>query len=319
MAECGQNEFRLYDEIKAKLDIVTFHLVSEGLSPDKKFYIETSDGRKYLLRVSERSEYERKRTVYDIMKKADEIGVPMCRPVDFGICGDGKNVYQLMTWCEGINLEQRLPSMPDSEQYAVGIKAGNILRTIHSVPAPPEMECWQKRYFSQNDVRVKSFLNCGIQIEGSDILYQYMENHKHLLINRPQCLQHGDYHTGNLMITGNGDLSVIDWELLDFDNYADPWNEFTSIGLSKMRPCFNTGMIQGYFGGEPPEGFWELLAFYLAAGALMLVSWAYYVQQDELAYATQHVKDVLYWYDGFHTVVPGWYGKQGSSLKQYMV
>jgi hypothetical protein len=39
----------------------------------------------------------------------------------------------------------------------------------------------------------------------------------------------------------------------------------------------------------------------------MLVPWAYYLQQDELAYATQHVSDVLIWYDNFNTIVPGWY------------
>jgi serine/threonine-protein kinase len=109
------------------------------------------------------------------------------------------------------------------------------------------------------------------------------------------------------MIAGNGDVSVIDWELLDFDNYADPWNEFSSIRLSDVHPYFTTGLIQGYFDGEPPIEFWQLLAFYLAADALMLVSWAYYSQHDELAYATQHIKDVLSWYDNFNTIVPSWY------------
>ena len=212
-----------------------------------------------------------------------------------------------MTWCEGVNAESVLTSLPETEQYAVGIKAGEILQTIHSIPAPHDLDNWLERYFSQNDGRIKAFLNCGIQIDGSDILFKYIENNKQLLNNRPQCVQHGDYHLGNLMITDHGDVSVIDWEPLDFDNYADPWNEFSSIGLSDVRPCFTTGLIRGYFDGEPPIEFWQLLAFYLAAGALMLVSWAFYLQHDQLAYAMQHVEDVLCWYDNFNTIVPSWY------------
>jgi aminoglycoside phosphotransferase (APT) family kinase protein len=308
-----RNEALIYSEMKEKLDLTKFDLVTEGLSDDKKFCVETSNGKRLLLRVSNISEYERKKTIFDIMKKVDDLGVPMCRPVDFGICNDGKNVYQLLTWCEGVNAESVLSSLPETEQYVVGKKAGEILRTIHSIQAPHDLNNWQERYFSENDSRIKAFFNCDIQIDSSDILFNYVENNKELLNNRPQCLQHGDYHVGNLMITDRNDVSVIDWELLDFDNYADPWNEFSSIGLSDVRPCFTTGLIRGYFRGEPPIDFWKLLAFYLAAGALMLVPWAYYSQHEELMYATQHVKDVLSWFDNFNTIMPRWYiqGREG--------
>lgn len=117
----------------------------------------------------------------------------------------------------------------------------------------------------------------------------------------------GDYHVGNLMITDAGEVSVIDWELLDFDNYADPWKEFGSIGLTDVHPHFVTGLIRGYFGGEPPLQFWKLLAYYLAVGAVIMVPWAYYLQKDELPYAVKHVKDVLRWFDNFRRDVPEWF------------
>lgn len=307
MIELKRNEAQIYSEMKEKFDITKFDLVTQGLSDDKKFCVKTSNGKCFLLRVSNISEYERKKTIYDIMKKVDNLGIPMCRPVDFGICNDGKNVYQLLTWCDGKNAESVLSSLTEAEQYVIGIKAGEILRTIHSIPAPYDLNNWMERYSCKNDSRIKAFYDCDVQIDGSDILLKYVKNNKHLLSNRPQYLQHGDYHLGNLMITDNGDVSVIDWELLDFDNYADPWNEFSSIGLSDVHPFYTTGLIRGYFHGEPPIDFWRLLAFYLAAGALMLVPWAYYSQHDEFVYATQHVKDVLSWYDNFDMIVPSWY------------
>ena len=293
-------------ELMEKLDIKSYETVTEGLSGDRKFHVETSDGGHFLLRLSAGTEYERKKTAFDRMRKADSIGIPMCRPAAFGSCDDGRSVYQLLTWCEGRNGEKLLPFLPETKQYSIGIKAGEILRTIHTIPAP-ELEPWQKRYFNENDCRIKAFSDCGIRIDGSDILLAFVENNRHLLNGRPQCLQHGDYHVGNLMITDAGEVSVIDWELLDFDNYADPWKEFGSIGLTDVHPYFVTGLIRGYFGGEPPLQFWKLLAYYLAVGAVIMVPWAYYLQKDELPYAVKHVKDVLRWFDNFRRDVPEWF------------
>ena len=41
----------------------------------------------------------------------------------------------------------------------------------------------------------------------------------------------------------------------------------------------------------------------------MLVSWAYYLQQDELDFAMQQVINVLNWYDNMQCVIPNWYIK----------
>ncbi|HKM04308.1 MAG TPA: GrpB family protein [Lachnospiraceae bacterium] len=313
----GKNEFinssiseaHIYIEMKQKLDIKTFEPINAGLSSDKKYFLEAVDGKRFLLRISDVSEYERKKTMFDILIKATDIGLPMCKPVDFGICSAGKTVYQLLTWCEGDNLDKVLSTLPKTEQYAIGIKAGEILNAIHSIPVSHDFDDWSVRYYKQNDGRIKAFTNCGIQIEGSDEILRFIENNKHLLHNRPQCFTHGDFHTGNLMISRGGDLYVIDWEMLDFDNYADPWNEFNRIGLSDINPYFTTGLLRGYFNGEPPSDFWSLLAFYLSAGSLMLVSWAYYLQQDELDFAMQQVINVLNWYDNMQCVIPNWYIK----------
>ena len=98
----GKNEFinssiseaHIYIEMKQKLDIKTFEPINAGLSSDKKYFLEAVDGKRFLLRISDVSEYERKKTMFDILIKATDIGLPMCKPVDFGICSAGKTVYQ---------------------------------------------------------------------------------------------------------------------------------------------------------------------------------------------------------------------------------
>ncbi|HBL85035.1 MAG: hypothetical protein A2Y17_02330 [Clostridiales bacterium GWF2_38_85] len=138
----GKNEFissciseaHIYFDINQ--DITAIEPINAGLSSDKKFYMEAAGGKRFLLRISDISEYERKKTMFDIMKKVADLGVPMCKPVDFKIYNDRKSIYQLLTWCEGENLEIVLPTLPKAEQYALGIKAGEILKMIHSIPAP---------------------------------------------------------------------------------------------------------------------------------------------------------------------------------------
>lgn len=58
----------------------------------------------------------------------------MSRPVDFGVCNGGKQVYQLLTWCDGENLE--------TKQYVTGLKVGEALWKIHSVPTIENTEDW---------------------------------------------------------------------------------------------------------------------------------------------------------------------------------
>lgn len=279
--------------------------IEKGLSGDKKFFVTTDNGMKYLLRISDINQFQSKETLFGILQKVSELNIPMCEPIEFGVCDEG--IYMLLTWIDGKDAEDVLAFLSENEQYNVGLEAGEILKKIHSISAPIELDDWSKRYHKQNDGRIKAFEGCGLKTDNSDKLLKYIEDNVQLLNNRPQCLQHGDYHVGNLMVTNNCNVFVIDWELLDFNNYADPWNEFNSIGLSKVIPNFTTGMLRGYFGGEPPEEFWKILKFYLSAGALMLLSWAYYCQQDELQYAKQHIDDIVKWYDNMQLEVPSWY------------
>lgn len=281
--------------------------VHAGLSSDKKFRVETHDGQPLLLRISDISEYESQKAVFDRMKLAAAQGVPMCLPVDFGLCNNNQNVYQLLTWCDGENLEEALPALSEAQQYALGHKAGKILRRIHRVPAPKHLDDWSVRYLSVNEDRVKAYRACDAMLPESGVILDYLERNRCLLTGRPQCLHHGDYHVGNFLVTDKGNLSVIDWELLDYENYGDPFEEFNRIGNSEVHPYFTTGMINGYFKGPPPDEFWHLLAFYLSAGACMLVSWAFYLQKDELNYSVHHVHEVLEWFDHMKTPVPTWY------------
>lgn len=72
---------------------IKMRLITKGLSGDKKFYLETEDGQRFLARISEGLEYERKKTEYELLMKVSKIGIPAPTPAGFGYCEDKSKIY----------------------------------------------------------------------------------------------------------------------------------------------------------------------------------------------------------------------------------
>ena len=85
--------------------------INKGWSNDKKYYVETRDQERLLLRISAVSEYDEKKKEFEIMKKLATVGVNMSQPIAFGICDNGKSVYQLLCWVDGEEAKEVLPSL----------------------------------------------------------------------------------------------------------------------------------------------------------------------------------------------------------------
>ena len=286
---------------------VKIEAVNKGMSSDKKYCIITADGANMLLRVADITEHNRKKTEFDFLHQVCALGAPTCQPIDFGICNNSKSVYQLLTWVEGEEVEIALPQLSEAQQYDLGLQAGKALRLVHSVSAPTNMGNWEGRYFSIIDERLESFHQYGDPFDGDKTILEYLDNNRNLLAQRPQYRHHGDYHEGNMILSPEGKLYIIDWHTVDFDNIGDPWYEFNRLDCTK--PHFATGQLRGYFNGEPPKEFWKLLAYYQAASAITSIAWAKYHAPEELSRVMQMNREVLTWYDGFKRVVPSWYLK----------
>jgi aminoglycoside phosphotransferase (APT) family kinase protein len=292
-------------DIKSYNTFIKVERVNKGWSSDKKYYIETVDGRRLLLRVSDISEYDRKKAEFEIIKQVSALGVPMSQPVDFGICDDGQGVYSLLTWCDGQDAEVILPRLTENEQFVLGIKSGEMLRTIHSIPAPKELEQWSSRFNRKTNSKIEKYKASGIKFNGDYRVIEYIENNRYLLDGRPQCYQHGDYHVGNMIISQDNTLSIIDFNRPDF---GDPWEEFNRIVWSAtISPYFATGQLKGYFGGRPPIEFFKLLAFYISSNTLSSIYWAIPFGEKEITTMKNQARDVLSWFDDMNNPIPIWY------------
>ena len=191
--------------------IVNKSPIVKGWSGDQKYCAVTADGTKYLLRISSIDRLERKRREYEKMSEVSQLDIPMCLPVEFGICDEG--VYSIQSWIDGVDAEDAMMAMRSEQQYSYGLDAGRILASIHTIPAPANAPDWEIRFNAKIDRRIAMYENCELKYDGGgDLFLAYLTRNRHLLKDRPQSYQHGDYHIGNMMIDSHGVLTIIDFD-----------------------------------------------------------------------------------------------------------
>ena len=276
--------------------------VSAGWSGDKKYCAIDEKGQKNFLRITPPEKTERAKKSFELQKSIHALGVPMCEPLE---CGDIENgFYTLQSWVAGENAEDYVPSMPEDDQYKLGLESGVILKLIHSIPAPDGAPDWETRFNAKIDRKIKSYCDCPIKFVGAEAFLKYLAQNRPLLRGRPQCFQHGDYHIGNMMVE-HGKLVIIDFDRFD---YGDPWEEFNRIvWCAQSSPRFAAGMVDGYFDGNVPMEFWRLLALYICSNTLSSIPWAIPFGEEEIRKFLDQAEEILGWYDGMTKIVPSWY------------
>ncbi|NJP41330.1 phosphotransferase [Oscillospiraceae bacterium HV4-5-C5C] len=276
--------------------------ITKGWSADHKYQVTDTAGRCYFLRISPAGLARERQQLFEIEQQLYRAGVPMAQPLVIEVAGD--SVCLLESWIEGQDMETALPALTNTQQYELGVRSGEIPRQIHALPAPADQEDWAVRFSRKTDRKIKAYHDCGLRFNGDEAILSYLAQQRALLINRPQCFQHGDYHVGNMMLE-QGELRIIDFDRCD---YGDPWEEFNRIVWSAaLSPAFATGQLDGYFGGRPPLAFFRLLAFYIASNTLSSVSWAIPFGKGEVTTMLEQAQLVLAWFKQMENPVPGWY------------
>jgi len=279
-------------ELSQKLDIAVAKCLAKG--HEQKFYIETTQGEKRMLRIwdaESRIWLEGDTRMYEYVAAA---GINISQPVDVDAFCGGALSYQLFTWLDGEDLIDALPRMNPNEQFLTGIKTGQLMRKLHTLPPRQgcDIESWELRFGRKLQTIIEPYKEKPSKSQAVDLLLQYLQDNQELLDNRPQTFTHGDWDTENLIYTPDGQIGIID--LSGANDYGDPWLDFwhTPHDLNQS-PQFYIGQIKGYFEGEPPLEFFRLLSYYIA---FVTLEW----NPDK-------AKCILDWFDGMRNPVPTWY------------
>lgn len=295
----------MFEDIKNSSDWVAVEKVQKGWSSDSKFIITTKEENLLLLRISSIDQYNAKKKEYEVITKYSKLGFPMSQPIDFGVCNNGENVYMLLTWVEGKDLEEVLSDLTVAEQYQLGREAGKILKKIHSINVD-KADLPKETKKAKKLLQLSRYENSQVRIDGDEFALQYVKENIDLIWKENPVYLHGDYHPGNLIYTPNGSVGVIDfnrWEI------GDPYEEFyklESFGIENSIP-YCIGQIDAYFDDEIPESFWSTLAVYVAHASLFSIKWAEKFGQEEIDGMVARCRMAFDDYDCFKTYIPKWY------------
>ena len=281
--------------------------IHKGWSGDRKYYLEKKDGERFLLRVSDISSYETKQHEFEIMKKISAAGIKMSLPISFGICEEGKSVYLLLSWCDGEEAKEALYHLSDAEQNVFGRKAANVLKQMEAIDYKLPSQEWSQTYQGRVAHYIELYRRCGYTFDGDDVIISFLRTQRHCIGERPTALMHEDFQTDNMVISSDGELYMIDFQMC---GETDPYLVMTGAGVSAMYSVpFAMGQIDGYFGKTVPEDFWQKYRYYMLAE--MLYAFTVGVKMEEEREETLHMFDneiKRIKYQG--SPIPMWYQKK---------
>lgn len=299
----------MFADISASNSWKSIEKVQKGWSSDEKYQIISADGSRLLLRVSDIASQDEKLHEFEIIGKFASLGFEMSMPLDFGVCCSGQKTYILLTWVDGRDLEITLPTLSKAEQYQLGRKAGEILRSIHTLPLEAK-DLPQKTKLEKKLHQLNRYLDSGLRVENDQPALDFFYQNTGLVWKQPPTYLHGDFHPGNMILTPQGALGVIDfnrWEV------GDPYEEFyklESFGTEASIP-YCIGQIDAYFNDSIPEEFWKTMAVYVAHASLFSIVWAEKFGRKDIDEMVSRFKRAFEDYDDFTRYVPKWYENNG--------
>lgn len=282
--------------------------ITKGWSHDQKYRIQLTEGRELLLRNFPLATLPQRQREYDFICLVAELKELSPEPLGFGVLDDGQSGYMLLSYIPGVDLEERLAELEEEKQYSLGQTAGKLLRKIHQLPLPAEHDSGgqNRLLYEKKAAQLAGFKASSYQLPQRDAITAFVEERLEKMLDRPNVYQHGDFHPGNLILTAEGNLGVIDFNRWDI---GDPYEEFYKLMLftKNWSVPFATGQLAGYFdGGDIPAEFWQLVKLYSYHAALTSLVWAEQFDAAEVAEMMTFSKSILTDYaDG--GLQPLWY------------
>ena len=279
--------------------------INQGFSDDLKYYIRDEKGREFFLRLSDSSLYDRKEQEHEIINNMAKIGVPSLQEIDFGNCNRGKSVYMLQTWIKGEILETALLTLSEDEQYKLGMEAGRILKKIHSIKYIIRKD-WYSVRMNQYLSNYKKYKEYDINYKYEKEINEYINKNVYLLKEEQIFLVHGDYHIGNMILSPEQKIIIIDFDRFDWKAPIEDFYKLAVFSRNVSIP-FCKGQIDGYTDNNPSPKFWERYCLCIAMTSFLSLLWGKMRSEEMYMYRKRLCDILIQDHSCFQNMIPKWY------------
>ncbi len=286
------------------IDATSIKQLNKGWSNNKKYIIDTSD-RKLSLEIFEREVFNRKKEMYQYMNELKKLGVKV--PETLGLLEVDDYGVMFIDYIEGADGEAVLKSLNNEEAYRLGLSAGIELMKIHQIEAPDTVSQWGDRKILKHNRYYKQYQELDYRIENDYKMNKFIDDNIDVIKNRPNVLQHDDYHLGNLIIRNKELVGIIDFDLFD---WGDPYHDLIKAGNISVvvNRSYCKGQIDGYFfPHKPNEDFWLIYSIYAAMSVFSSIVWLKKFHPARFDEGMKGIYQMLNDHDYFTRIVPRWY------------
>jgi len=297
--------------ITSRFPTARAHRIEAGWSDDDKFRLESAEGIT-LLRISPAAAYERKQAEFTQVARLHDASPPSFpAAVEHGLSPDGTHCFVRYTWLEGTPAREVVASWTEEARHQLGREAGRLLRLAHSLPQTLTVDS-HALIARKIEHRAREMREQNLEFPGYATMLAYLQANLDRLRDTPTCYRHGDYHLGNLLVTNRGDLRVIDFNRSDFGDPGEDFNRLFTFSR-QICPAFARGQIQGYFDGDPPDGFFAHALIYVLMDAAFGLLWARRFGDREVAVQHALIEQVMGDFNHLKTDVPRWWTAHPSA------
>ncbi|MDZ5473828.1 aminoglycoside phosphotransferase family protein [Bacillus sp. 31A1R] len=279
--------------------------IDKGFSGEEKYCLSDQEGNQYLLRVCDIERLESAKNHFQLLQSVEALNIPMTRPIGLELIEKEQKVAMLLTYVEGVDGEESLSSHTEEEQYRIGLSAGEVLRKLHTIPAPSNLELWDVLKSNKHARYEKTFLTLEGYSEYKYIV-EYIRENEHKLEGRPNMLLHDDFHPSNLIIHNKEFAGVIDFNRFE---WGDPYHDLHKVALftRNISVPFARGQIHGYFQGNPDEEFWERYTLYAAMAIISAIVWTQQFYPEQMEGMITRCEQIIKDHHNFQSSIPSWY------------
>ena len=169
-----------------------------------------------------------------LLRLAESAGVPVpnviCELEPTHDLGEG----YLMEWLEGETLGHRIVKLPELEtlRATLAYECGQTLAKIHAIRVPHSLR--RMLHCVSPEVLVRETWDAYIALNTPQPMIDFTAQWllSHLPTTVTECLVHGDFRNGNLMVSKAGIRAVLDWELC---HMGDPMRDLGWLCVNSWR------------------------------------------------------------------------------------